>query len=290
MARNPILACAFLLASLLICGCGERKGVVVGAKNFTEQLILGEIISQQVERCAGVPVERRLNLGGTLLAHQAIVSGEIDIYPEYSGTALTSVLNEAPRHDAAAVLARVREEYLRRWGVRWLDSLGFENTFAMAIPEALAERNALRTLSDAARSGIGWSLGVGYEFEERPDGLPGLLQTYPLKLESAPRTMDLGLLYSAIGQGQVNMVAANSTDGMLEAMRLRVLEDDRRFFPPYEAAILVREETLGRIAGLRGCLESLSGKFSETRMRALNLQADRGETDLRTVATEAISE
>lgn len=250
--------------------------MVVASKNFTEQLILGEIIAQQVEGCAGLPVERRLNLGGTLLAHQAITSGEVDLYPEYTGTALMSVLKEQPAGQAEAVLARVREVYEQQWDVTWLAPLGFENTFAMAVPRTLADEHELRTLSDAARSGVAWRLGVGYEFEQRPDGLPGLLRVYPLKLSGAPRTMDLGLLYRAMEQKQVDMVAASSTDGMLATLGLRVLEDDQHFFPPYEAVILVRKNTLTEHANLRGCLEALSGSISAEEMRRMNRQADSG--------------
>lgn len=263
-----------LAAAVLNIGCGSRDAVIVGSKNFTEQLILGEIVAQKIEACAGLPVLRRFNLGGTLLAHQAITSGEIDIYPEYTGTALMNVLDDPPSRDADEVMLRVRDEYRKRWGVRWLDPLGFENTFAIAIPEPFAQEKGIRTLTDAASSGVSWRLGVGYEFEQRPDGLPGLLESYPLDLDGAPRSMELGLLYRAIGQGQVNMIAANSTDGMLTAMNLRALEDDKRFFPPYEAAILVREATLARFPEMLGCLEDLSRRTTAEQMRKMNYAVD----------------
>jgi glycine betaine/choline ABC-type transport system substrate-binding protein len=284
MGRNTILALSLFVFGLTI-GCGGPKPIVVGAKNFTEQFILGELIAQQVERCAGLPVERKFGLGGALLAHQAITSGEIDVYPEYTGTALASVVKEEPAgRTKEQVLARVREVYRERHGVEWLEPLGFENTFAMAVPGDLARRYGLRTLSDAARNGVAFRLGVGYEFEQRPDGLPGLLKVYPLKLDGTPRSMDLGLLYRAIEQGQVDLVAGNSTDGPIASMGLVVLEDDQRFFPPYEAAVLVRRQTLDRHAALRGCLDELAGRVTVGAMRRANQRVEGGETTEREAA------
>jgi glycine betaine/choline ABC-type transport system substrate-binding protein len=276
MGRNTILALSFFLCGLTI-GCGGPKPIVVGAKNFTEQFILGELIAQQIERCAGLPVERKFGLGGALLAHQAITSGEIDLYPEYTGTALASVVKESPAgRTKEQVLARVREVYRERYGVEWLEPLGFENTFAMAVPGDLARKHGLRTLSDAVRSGLAFRLGVGYEFEQRPDGLPGLRQVYPLKLDGTPQAMDLGLLYRAIEQGQVDLVAGNSTDGAIASMGLVVLEDDQRFFPPYEAAVLVRKRVLEQHAPLRGCLEGLAGRVTVEAMRRANRIVESG--------------
>lgn len=276
MDRNTVLGCLFVIFLGVALGCGGRKSIVVGAKNFTEQFVLGEIIAQQIEGCADLPVERRFNLGGTLLAHQAITSGNIDVYPEYTGTALTTVLKESASGPAEAVLESVREAYKQRFGVRWLDPLGFENTFAIAVPGTIAENRGLRTLSEAAASGIAWRLGVGYEFEQRPDGLPGLLEIYPLRISGTPRSMDLGLLYRAIQQGQVDMIAGNSTDAMITAMGLQVLDDDKGFFPPYQAAILVREETIAAYPESVRCLNLLSGSFTVETMRQINGRVDAG--------------
>lgn len=285
MGRNKILALSLFVCGLSI-GCGGPKPIVVGTKNFTEQFVLGELIAQQVERCAGLPVERKFGLGGALLAHQAITNGEIDLYPEYTGTALASVVKEPPEgRTKEQVLARVREVYRERFGVEWLEPLGFENTFAMAVPGDLARRHGLRTLSDAARSGLAFRLAVGYEFEQRPDGLPGLLRVYPLKLEGTPRAMDLGLLYRAIEQGQVDLVAGNSTDGPIASMGLAVLEDDHRFFPPYEAAVLARRQTLEAHATLRGCLEGLAGRVTVEAMRQANRRVEAGEKTAQEAAT-----
>jgi osmoprotectant transport system substrate-binding protein len=270
MTRAAAVCCSLLI----LAGCGRSHRFTVGSKNFTEQLILGEIVAQQVERRLGEKVDRKLDLGGTLLAQQAIEKGEIDVYPEYTGTALTAVLKLSPSADAKAVLERVRAEYRKRWNLEWLDPLGFNNTFAMVVrgPDARAEK--LETLSDAAHRKQGWKLGAGYEFLQRPDGLPGLLKTYHLPLEGSPKSMDLGLLYRALEQKQVDMAAANATDGMLVKLDVTILRDDRHYFPPYQAAFVVRSESLAAHPGLRAALEALTGKLSDEAMRSLNYQLD----------------
>ncbi len=289
MGRNTILALTCLAVFALGSGCGGQRKVVVGSKNFTEQLILAEMIAQQLERCAEVPVERRFHLGGTLLAHQAMLSGEIDIYPEYTGTALMTVLKESPEgRTAKEVFQRVQTEYRERYGIEWLEPLGFQNTFAMAVPGELARQHGWNSLSDAARSGFAFRLGVGYEFEQRADGLPGLLKIYPLRLEGSPRSMDLGLLYKAIEQGQVDMVAGNSTDGMISAMGLKVLEDDQGFFPPYEAAVLVRREIMANHQSMESCLVSLSGSMAETQIQRANGAIDSGKQSVVEIAAELL--
>jgi glycine betaine/choline ABC-type transport system substrate-binding protein len=255
---------AALIAALT--GCGSRDRIVVGSKNFAEQLVLGEIVAQHLER-AGFQVERRLNLGGTLLAHEALRRGRIDLYPEYTGTALTTVLKQAPASDAGEVLRRVRDGY-RAWGLEWLDPLGFNNTFAMVIRGKDARRGHFKTLSDAERRT--WVLGVGYEFVSRPDGLAGLERVYHLPLAGPPNTMDLGLLYQALEQGQIDMAAGNSTDGLIAAGDFVILEDDRHFFPPYQAALVVREAALSPT--VRKTLSALSGRFTDALMRRLNYE------------------
>jgi len=268
-------AVASLIAALLLAACGRSGSIVVGSKNFTEQVILGEIVAQHLERRLGVKVDRKLNLGGTLLAHQALINGQIDLYPEYTGTALTPILKLPASRDAAEVQNRVRAEYRSRWNVEWMPPLGFNNTFAMVID------SGFETLSQAAARKQGWKLGVGYEFLTRPDGLPGLLETYRLPLEGTPRSMDLGLLYQALKQKQVDMVAGNATDGLIAAMGLTVLRDDKNYFPPYEAALAVR----GR-PELRATLGELSGKISTVAMRTMNYQVDGQHRAVREVAKD----
>jgi osmoprotectant transport system substrate-binding protein len=269
MDRTKIIALLMLLAS----ACGRPARVVVGSKNFSEQVLLGEILAQQVERRTGLAVERKLNLGGTMLAQEALAKGDLDLYPEYTGTALTAVLKQPPVSDRAAALAAVRKAYRERWGLEWLAPLGFNDTFAMIVRGETARAGNLRTLSEGASSQA-WRLGIGYEFQQRPDGLAGLVKAYGLRMAGDPVTMDLGLLYQALGARKVDLIAANSTDGLISALDVKVLEDDRHYFPPYECAVVVRSASLQRFPKLREALEELSGKLSDDTMRRLNYQVD----------------
>ena len=258
---------------MLLSGCSKPAQIVVGSKNFSEQVLLGEIVAQQIERRLGLRVDRKLNLGGTLVAQAALVKGSIDLYPEYTGTALTAILKQPPNADARAVLGIVRSAYERQWKLRWLDPLGFNNTFAMMIRGEMARNQKIESLSDAA-SRPAWRMGVGYEFKQRPDGLNGLLAAYGLKTARDPITMDLGLLYAALKTRKVDMIAANSTDGLASVLDVKILADDRHYFPPYQCAVVVREDTLSRFPGLRGVLGELSGKFPDAVMRKLNDEVD----------------
>jgi glycine betaine/choline ABC-type transport system substrate-binding protein len=267
MGRTSLLGLIVLLAACT----SSNPTIVIGSKNFTEQVILGEIIAAQIERRLHIDVDRKLNLGGTLIAHEALRSGSIDLYPEYTGTALTEVLHRPIEKDAAVVLEQVRQGY-RPLKVAWLEPLGFNNTFAMVMLAKTASQNSVRTLSDAAAKP--WRLGVGYEFIERPDGLTGLVQTYGLKIEDQPVVMDLGLLYAALKTNHIDLAAANATDGMLGHPEFVMLEDDRHYFPPYECAIAVRDETLRRLPGLQAALAELSGRITGPAMRRMNEQVD----------------
>jgi osmoprotectant transport system substrate-binding protein len=287
--RKKLAGILGLLSLLLTAGCSGPRPLTVGSKNFTEQIILGEIAAQQLERRLHLKVDRKLDLGGTLLAQQALQSGAIDLYPEYTGTALTAVLKLPPVSDPAATLERVRAEYRKRWNLEWLDPLGFNNTFAMVVRGPQARAESLETLSDAARRKQGWRLGVGYEFLQRPDGLPGLLQTYRLPLDGNPKSMDLGLLYSALEQKQVDMAAANATDGMLSVLDVKILRDDKSYFPPYQAALIVRQQSLTAYPGLRAALDQLASKLSDADMRKLNYQVDGKHRPVAEVARELLS-
>jgi glycine betaine/choline ABC-type transport system substrate-binding protein len=289
MARTArLLLVIIAVLVVLAAGCSSKPRVVVASKNFSEQLLLGEIIAQHIERRLGLSVERKLNLGGTLLAHEALRGGSVDLYPEYTGTALTAVLKQPASRDAKAVLASVREGY-RPWKLTWLEPLGFDNTFAMVIRSDTAKQQNLRSLSDAARRSGPWQLGVGYEFIRRPDGLHGLLQTYGLRLRGDPTTMDLGLLYPALQAGQIDMAAANATDGRLAQSDFAVLADDRRYFPPYQCAIVVRDETLARHASLRDALQELSGRITDAQMRRMNAAIDIQHRNVTEVAREFLT-
>jgi glycine betaine/choline ABC-type transport system substrate-binding protein len=285
MDRTKI--CSLLAAALILTSCTSKgPTIVVGSKNFSEQLILGEIIAQHLEKTMHATVVRKLNLGGTLLAHQAIVKGEIDIYPEYTGTALTAVLKAEPEKDAAKVMETVRAGY-KPLGLEWMPPLGFNNTFALSIRKEDAVERKVKTLSEASAWGA-WKLGVGYEFVKRPDGLSGLIQTYGLNCKGSVKTMDLGLLYRALEEGQVDMVAGSGTDGLLSAKPFVVLEDDQHYFPPYEAAIVVRSASLEKFPALKESLASLSGKISSEQMRAMNYQLDGKHRPIKEIAKNFI--
>jgi len=274
MVRTKILATWVTAAIVaLLIGCDSKPRVVIGSKNFAEQLLLGEIAAQQIERRLHIPVERKLQIGGTLLAHEALVKGDIDLYPEYTGTALTAVLKRPVNADPAAVLGDVRSGY-KQWNLVWLDPLGFNNTFAMVTLRADADNRHVRTLSDAGAYRPGWKLGAGYEFVQRADGLDGMKKAYGLQFTEPPRTMDLGLLYAALEQHQVDLAAANSTDGQLSNEQFLALEDDKHYFPPYQAAFVVRESSFAKFPGLEAALKELSGSLTTEAMRDLNHQLE----------------
>lgn len=270
-----LVAAAAALVAVAVAGCRARGAspIRVGSKNFTEQIVLGELAAQALE-AEGLRVERRLDLGGTFLCQRALVAGELDLYPEYTGTAFAAILKEKPVSDAAKVRARVTDEYARRWNLVWAPPLGFENTFALVMRGDEARRLGIARISDlAAHPEL--RPGFGYEFLERADGYPGLAAAYGLAFRTRPAQMDLGLLYAALAQGRVDVVAGNSTDGPVATMRLAVLEDDRRYFPPYEAAFVVRGP-VWKDPRVRRALGRLSGAISADAMRAMNAAVDGG--------------
>jgi osmoprotectant transport system substrate-binding protein len=279
-----------LLATLVGCAPPRSSRITIGAKNFTEQVVLGELLAQEIEAITGERVARRFYLAGSYICQQALVSGRIDGYVEYTGTALTAILKQplppVGERDEAAVRGRVSELYRSRYGVEVGPGLGFEDTFAMVVRGADARRLGLRTISDAVGPAKGWRLGVGYEFEERPDGLKGLQAAYGLRFAGPPRVMDLGLLYRVLAQGQVDMVAGNSTDGPIRALGFVVLADDKHYFPPYEAVPLVREDSLRRHPGIRVAEERLAGKVSADEVRAMNDAVDGQHRDVGDVVRE----
>lgn len=286
---QPRILKAALVALLTLSGCGRNDRIVVGAKNFTESDLLAEIVAQQIERRTALPVARKLHLGGTFVCDHAIKSGDIDLYVEYTGTAYTAVLNHGPGPSADSVYRVVREEYGQRWGLVWLAPFGFNNTFVVAVRGADAERLGLRTISDLARVAPRWKAGFGYEFLNRADGFTGLANAYGIRFAAPPTAMDLGLTYRALAEGQVDVIAGNSTDGQLDALHLVALEDDRHYFPPYEAATVVRGATLERHPEVSDALAELAGKIDDAEMRRLNGQADLLHKDIRAIAQEWLS-
>jgi glycine betaine/choline ABC-type transport system substrate-binding protein len=276
----------WLAAAVLLSGCGGRDRIVVGAKNFTESDLLAEIVAQQIERRAGLPVERRLHLGGTFVCHQAITAGQLDLYVEYTGTAFTAILKQPPLTDPDSVFRFVAAEYLPRFHLQWTAPFGFNNTFAILVRRGDAERHGLRAISDLARVAPRWKAGFGYEFLERADGFAGLARTYGLKFSAPPTAMDLGLTYRALADGNVDVIAGNSTDGQIEALHLVALADDRHYFPPYQAAPVVRAATLERYPALAAALAELGGRISDDEMRRLNALADVEHRDIREIARD----
>jgi osmoprotectant transport system substrate-binding protein len=268
-------------------GCTPgHRGIVVGSKNFTEQTVLGEILAQHIQKRTGLPIERRFYLAGSYICHQALLAGRIDLYPEYTGTALTAILKEKPSGNSSEVYQRVKEEYSRRFGVEVAEPLGFNNSFALVVRGEDARRLHLQTISDLARIAPQWRMGVGYEFLERPDGFAGLAQTYSLRFAASPRVMDLGLLYRALDEKQVDVVVGSSTDGLIQAHGLVVLEDDKHYFPPYDAVPVVREQTLAQYPAVRAALSDLAGRISEEDMRRLNYAVDGEHRDLKQLVAE----
>jgi osmoprotectant transport system substrate-binding protein len=279
---------AICLASFLCFAAACRKPaqphLTIGSKFFTEQVILAELLAQHIEARTHIHVERKTNLGGTLLVHKALLAGDLDLYVEYTGTALTAVLNESPGTDnSTAIYNRVKQQYAQRFNLELTEPLGFENTFAMVIRGDDANNLHLHTMSDLAPIALKWHAGVGYEFLERPDGFRGWSDRYKLRFAASPKVMDLGLLYRALLDHQVDIVAGNSTDGLIDSLHLVALEDDLHYFPPYDAVPIVRHDALEKFPQLRAALAELSGKISAAEMRHLNGEVDADQRDVAAV-------
>jgi osmoprotectant transport system permease protein len=289
--RTALGAAAAVMAIVLIssgAASGRARGaIVVGSKNFTEQLILGEVVAQSIER-EGIPVQRRMNLGGTLICDRALLNGDIDAYVEYTGTALTAVFHQPIQPDSSTVFAAVRALYART-GRTLLPALGFNNTFAILVRGDEARSRRLQTIEDAARESSHWRAGFGYEFVGRPDGYPGLVAAYGLRFPQPPRVMDLTLSYRALASGQVDLIAGDATAGLIKALDLVQLEDNRHYFPPYDAAVVARAETLLRHPKARAALERLAGRISAADMRAMNYAADVEHQDITAIARTFLS-
>jgi osmoprotectant transport system substrate-binding protein len=287
------IAATLLLTALCSCAPPRSSHIVIGAKNFTEQVVLGELLAQEIEDTfaqEGHPqrVDRRFYLAGSYLCQQALAAGRIDAYVEYTGTALTAILKQPlpppGQRDPASVLATVRTLYAARYHVQVEPPLGFEDTFAMVIRGDDARRLNLHTLSAAVSllnaPNQPWRLGVGYEFESRPDGLPGLSAAYGIHLATPPRTMDLGLLYRALANHQVDIVAGNSTDGAIRSLDFAVLEDDLHYFPPYQAVPLVREDSLRAHPEIQIAITRLAGQLTAADIQTMNDAVDARHEDV----------
>lgn len=272
--RRFAIASAAGLGALAL-GCGRGQDVSIGSKNFQEQWILAQVIARLIgERTPHTAGTQ--DLAGTFLCHKALISGSLDAYVEYTGTALTAVLERPPVFDRQAALDQVRAAYAERFDLLVLDPLGFENTYAMLVRADYAEKHKLAAISDLAHVADSVRFGIGFEFYDRADGFPGLVRAYGLKLAQAPRQMELNLIYRALDAGEVDVIAGNSTDGHIAMMNLVMLADDRRYFPPYDAVPILRRATATKRPEVRDVLASLGGAISTDAMRDANRLVDGG--------------
>ncbi|MFZ1140074.1 MAG: glycine betaine ABC transporter substrate-binding protein [Candidatus Sulfotelmatobacter sp.] len=285
--KSLCISVLVVVTSLLpSCSPSHSNRIVVGSKNFTESFLLGEIVAQMIEARTHLKVDRRFYLAGTYICQQAILAGRIDLYPEYTGTALTAILKQKADGDKQDVYRRVKSEYERRFRLTLGPPFGFNDTFAMEIRGEDARRLNVKTLSQAAAFAPQWRAGFGYEFMERPDGYRGLAATYGLHFAEPPRIMDLGLLARALKDHQIDLAVGNTTDGLIPALGLFVLEDDRHYFPPYEAVTVIRQQTLQQHPDIAQVFEELAGKISDDEMQRLNYAVEGQHRDAREVARE----
>ncbi len=284
---------AFLLTLVILLSAGCRSDntgrIVIGSKNFTEQVVLAEMLAQLIEERTGLEVVRKTNLGGTFICHRALTGGDLDLYVEYTGTALLAILKQELLRDPDEVYRRVKAAYREQFDVEWMEPLGFNDTFAVILRAEDARRLNLTTISDLAPHARELRMGFGYEFMERADGYRGLVKAYDLEFAGPPRTMELGLQYRALKEGKLDVVVGNSTEGVIEALDLVILEDDRRYFPPYYAAPIVRQDTLERHPALREVLNDLAGQISEEEMRRMNYAVDSERRDVKKVVREFLA-
>src|SRR5216683_1257275 len=262
----------------------DQGHVALGSKDFTESILLGEIVAQLLE-ARGVSVERQFELGGNL-PHEALVSGRLDLYPEYTGTSYAAILHHPPISDPRAVYEQVKREYAERFKIGVSPPLGFENTFAILVRGADARQLKIKSISDAVPYARRWRAGFGQDFMSRADGYPGFSRAYGLQFAGQPREMDLSLTYIALASGQVDLIAGNSTEGRIAKLDLFQLEDDRHYFPPYEAVYLARQDSLAHVPALRDALAKLANSISTEEMRRLNYEVDGNKRDPKDVIRE----
>ncbi|HKX83085.1 MAG TPA: ABC transporter permease/substrate-binding protein, partial [Pyrinomonadaceae bacterium] len=261
---------------------GRTPGVIkVGSKDFTESVILAEILAQMLEK-KGITVERRFELGGNI-PHDSLLSGELDVYPEYTGTAYTAILKHAPKTDPDAVYKETRAEYGEKFNLSLSPPLGFANDFAILVRGDVARKNGLKTISDAVPLAKDWQAGFGQDFMSRADGYPGFVKAYGFKFAKQPREMDLSLTYRALYAGELDIIAGNSTDGLISFLDLYQLEDDKRYFPPYQAVFIARTVAM---PVLDGVFQDLDNAISTDEMRKLNYEVDGNKRTPKDVAAE----
>jgi osmoprotectant transport system permease protein len=266
-----------------------QNTIIIGSKNFTEQIILSEIIAQQIEAKTDLKVDRRFNLGGTFICHNAVKAGEIDGYVEYTGTALTTIIKQKPITEPKIVYERVKAAYEQEFNLTVMPSLGFENTFALVIRSEDAEKLNIKTLSEAAPYTPQWRAGFGYEFITREDGYPGLAKAYSFQFTQPPQEMELGLIYQALANNKVDIVAGNSTDGLIPVLNLFILKDDKKYFPPYEAVPIFNQNTMTKYPQLKDAIAQLTGKITAKEMQQMNYQVDDRSVPVKQVVAKFLS-
>jgi glycine betaine/choline ABC-type transport system substrate-binding protein len=288
-ALNCIAGGLLFAATLTVAGCGSGPKIAVGSMNSTEQQLLAEIVAQHLEHRLARKVDRRPNLGQTVNAYQALQSGEVNLYAEYSGSIVTEILKEQSSPDPTLVFQRARGEMKRTAQLDLLDPLGIDNRFVAVIRSNDSRAGKVSTLSEAAAVSDGWALGVTSEFQQLSDGMPVLTQ-YKLPMKAAPRSMDGGDLFKALQQGTVTMIVARATDGNLTQATWKTLRDDRNLFVPKQAALLVQDSLLVALPAARAALEELTGKFTIEKMRKLNAQVELGHSQPKDVAAAFLTE
>lgn len=263
----------------------QAADIVVGSKNFTEQYILAEIYAQALEQ-AGLSVERKANLGGTLIAHAALVKGDIDLYPEYTGTALSSVVKTPPSSDAAAVYKQVSDAYQKQYHLTWLQPAKVNNGYALLVSKQTADKYHLKTLSDLAKVAPQLTIGAGAEFGDRLDGLKGLDQTYGIKFKNFRQFAKVGLRYDALAADQIDVANGFATDWQIAENQYVALEDDKHLFPPYEVAPVVRDDALAKHPQVREVLNNVNQLLDNATMQKLNAEVEKNKEEPRDVAQD----
>lgn len=277
-----------LIIILLFTGCAPKseKKITIGAKKFTEQFILGEILSALVEKDTDLKVERKLNLGGTFICFNAMKSGDVDAYVEYTGTAMTAILGKEAKTDPDEVYKIVKDDFKKNYNIVWLDPLGFNNSYTLTMRREDAESQKVEKISDLARIKDQIQAAFDHEFLSRPDGYEGLVKFYGFQFKNNPQELDPGLMYMAIKEKKVNLICGYTTDGRISAFNLKILKDDKHFFPPYYAAPVIRQATLDKYPQLVGVLNKLAGKITEKEMMEMNNEVDVQKKDPKVVAEE----
>lgn len=289
--KSLVILLCLIIAIGIFTGCSQSSGnkIIIGSKNFTENMILGEIFTQLIEEKTDLKVQHKQNLGGTMVCFEALKKGELDIYPEYTGTALTAHLKKGTLNDADKVYSIVKEEFDKQFNIRWLAPLGLNNTYAVAVKEDFAKQHNITKVSQLSSLAANLTFGAEHEFFDRQDGYAGMVKAYTLNFKGEPVKMDVALKYKAVAEGKIDVTDAFATDGQLTTYQLKVLEDDKNFFPPYYAAPIISNKTLEKHPELEGVLNELAGKISDDEMQKMNYQAEAEKKAIKTIAREFLS-